>query len=136
MSRRETDNQPLPEELAEDIGHLRSAIGEIRSSVAAMARLQMQPVTNSSSSNTNHFGGVGSLIAILVCAVCCTAMLTGGACFAFMTSNQVSAQNAKIAALEQRIAENDRKTDEKLSRMQDYLNAIYSLAPSLKPKEK
>jgi hypothetical protein len=138
MSRRETDQQPLPEELAEDIGRLREAIAEVRSSVVDISKLQPSPVATSSASNnnTNHFGGLGLVIAIIVSTACCTAMLTGGAVFAYMTSNQVNAQNLKIVTLEQKIAESERKTDEKLSRMQDYLNAIYSIAPQLKPKEK
>ncbi len=138
MSRRETDHQPLPEELAEDIGRLREALAEVRSSVVDIAKLQPSPIATSSASNnnTNHFGGLGVVIALIICTACCTAMLTGGAVFAFMTSNQVNAQNAKIAALEQKIAEAEQKTDGKLAGMQDYLNAIYVQAPSLRPKDK
>lgn len=138
MSSRETDKQPIPEEIAEDIGRLREALAEVRSSVVDIAKLQPSPIASSSASNnnTNHFGGLGMVIAIIVSTACCTAMLTGGAVFAFMTSNQVNAQNAKIGELEQKIAEGDRKTDGKLAGMQDYLNAIYVQAPSLRPKEK
>lgn len=135
MSRRETDHQPLPEELAEDIGRLREALADVRSSVVDIAKLQPAQVATSSASNNNHFGSAGLILGVIFSAICCTAMLTGGAVYAFMTSNQVAQQNAKIAELDAKLAERDRKTDDKLSRMQDYLNAIYSLAPSLKPKE-
>jgi hypothetical protein len=140
MSRRETDHQPLPEELTHELQGLlveaRDALNDMREGAAALARRQVaSPVATSSASNNNHFGSAGLILGVIFSAICCTAMLTGGAVYAFMTSNQVAQQNAKIAELDAKLAERDRKTDDKLSRMQDYLNAIYSLAPSLKPKE-
>lgn len=141
MSRRHTDGTPLPDEITREFEDLRheagETLGKLREAISSFNRYQSPTLaTNATNTNTNNFGGAGALVAIIVCAVCCTAMLTGGAVFAFMTSNQVSSQNDKITALEQKISENERKTDEKLSRMQDYLNAIYSIAPQLKPKEK
>lgn len=130
MSRRTTDVQPIPEDLLEAVMSLQDEIREARVHLSEIKNYQ--PVgaqSNATNTNTNHFGSMGVWFTTLICAVCCTAMLTGGAIFAFVTANQVNGQNAKIA-------EQERQTNEKLARMQDYLNAIYSMAPQLKPKEK
>lgn len=79
---------------------------------------------NTSSINVNA-GGVGIWVCAWIASLCCVAMLVAGGMFLWSVSRQMEAQDAKIA-----------KQDDQLSRMQDYLNAIYAAAPQLKPKDK
>lgn len=117
-----------------DLKELREQIGGIRDDIRQATIQNASPI--SQATNTNHFGGIGVVVALIVATVCCTAMLTGGAVFAFMTSNQVAEQNAKLSALSAKIDKESSDTDAKLAGMQDYLNAIYVQAPNLRPKEK
>lgn len=80
---------------------------------------------NSSSSTISvNAGGAGIWACAWIASLCCVAMMVAGGMFLWSVSSQMQQQNDKIA-----------KQDEQLSRMQDYLNAIYTMAPQLKPKE-
>lgn len=122
------------EALLDDLRQARELIADMRSE--ARQGMSQQANTASHATNNNHFGGMGVVVALIIATVCCTAMLTGGAVYAFMASNQVAEQNAKLTALATTIDRKASETDQKLAGMQDYLNAIYVQAPSLKPKEK
>lgn len=70
---------------------------------------------------TVNAGGIGLWIAV----TCCAVMLALGVFGAVTASYVLLDQNKRIEA-----------QDSKLERMQDYINAIYVQAPSLRPKEK
>lgn len=80
-------------------------------------------VSSASTMNVNA-GGVGIWICAWIASICCIAMMVAGSMFFWNVSRQIEQQDAKIA-----------KQDDQLSRMQDYLNAIYMVAPQLKPKD-
>lgn len=95
-------------ELGESTRRLRESIEDLVS--------DRRPVTNASSVNVNA-GGMGGWIAAWIAGVCCAAMLSAGIVFVLYTNSILAKQQDQI------------------SRMQDYLNAIYAAAPQLKPKE-
>lgn len=105
-----------------DLKDLREEISGIRADIRNVTVQNASPV--SQATNTNHFGAVGVWAAAWIASVCCAAMLSAGIVFVMSVNGQTARQDAKIA-----------KQDDQLSRMQDYLNAIYSIAPQLKPKD-
>lgn len=129
----ENETQP-PASIFRMMDEAKGLLEDVRQEMRHISIQTASPV--SQATNTNHFGGLGVVIALIIATVCCTAMLTGGIVFAFMTSNQVAEQNAKMGALSARMDKHLSDTDAKLAGMQDYLNAIYVQAPSLRPKEK
>ena len=91
---------------------------------------------NSSSSTISvNAGGAGIWACAWIASLCCVAMFVAGGMFLWSVSSQMQQQDAKIAALEAKIGKHVDTTDQKLAGMQDYLNAIYVQAPSLRPKE-
>lgn len=119
MSRRETDHQPLPEELAEEISQLRDALGGLKSSVVGMSRFHGG--TNGTSTVTIDAGKGPAWIA----AACALAMMVGLILGGGFVGVLLLDQSRRIGAVE-------RDTRD----LNDYLSAIYVAAPQLKPKEK
>lgn len=76
-----------------------------------------QPYNSSASSINVNAGGIGGWIAAWIAGICCACMLSAGVVFVLYTNGILAQQHDQI------------------SRMQDYLNAIYTAAPQLKPKE-
>ncbi len=111
------------EAILADLHEARTLLADIR--VDTRHGVIQNANTASHATNNNHFGGVGIWAAAWIASVCCAAMMSAGLVFVISVNGQTAQQNAKIA-----------RQDEQLSRMQDYLNAIYSIAPQLKPKEK
>lgn len=73
---------------------------------------------NASASTINvNAGGVWHAAAVWIASLCSVVSLLALVLGAIGVSHYIAAQ------------------DDKLSRMQDYLNAIYSIAPQLKPKD-
>lgn len=79
--------------------------------------------TSASHVNVNA-GSAAGWASAWIASLCCVAVMVGGSMWVGSVNRQIDAQNAKIA-----------QQDDKLSRMQDYLNAIYMVAPQLKPKD-
>jgi hypothetical protein len=99
--------------MIDDLRHVTSLLDRIDRKLGS-------PATNenaSASAITVNAGGMGGWIAAWISGLCCAAMLAGGIVFVLNTTQTLAQQRDQI------------------SRMQDYLNAIYTAAPSLKPKE-
>lgn len=76
------------------------------------------PSSNASASTVSvNAGGIGGWVAAWVSGCCCAAMLAAGIVFVLNTTQTLAQQRDQI------------------SRMQDYLNAIYTAVPQLKPKD-
>jgi hypothetical protein len=98
------------EALREEMGKLEDTLEKLQAS---------SPV--SSNSTISIVGGTGINIAVGCCVV--TFILALFVCINL--NGKVDSQDASIT-----------EQNHKIERMQDYLNAIYSIAPQLKPKEK
>jgi hypothetical protein len=99
---------------------LRSLREEMSKLEEAIEKLQTSsPI--SSTSTINIVGSTGLSIAIGCCVI--SFVLALFVCVGL---------NGRVDKQDSYIAQQDRK----IERMQDYLNAIYSIAPQLKPKEK
>jgi hypothetical protein len=95
---------------------LAEATRRLNRSLDGLREPEVSGLSNAQSININA-GGMGGWIAAWIAAVCCAAMISGGAVFVWYTNGILAKQQDQI------------------SRNQDYLNAIYVAAPSLKPKE-
>jgi hypothetical protein len=73
--------------------------------------------TSSASTITINAGGAWHAMAVWIASLCSVVSLLALVLGAIGMSHYIAAQ------------------DDKLSRMQDYLNAIYAVAPQLKPKD-
>lgn len=111
MSRLETDQQPLPEELAEEINQLREALGGLKSSIAGITRFHGG--TNGNSTVTIDAGKGPAWIAVWISTICCTAMMV-----AMMFGGMWMLHQAK-----------------EIDDLNAYLQAIYQQAPSLQPPQ-
>lgn len=103
----------------QDIQRFGEATGRFERIVEQLGRMQ-RTAPASQATITVNAGGLGLWIAV----TCCAVMLAVGVVGCVAVSSAVQGQNRRIE-----------KQDEALSRMQDYLNAIYVQAPSLRPKE-
>lgn len=90
--------------------------GELSRLSRILDRIDSIKSTNSSSNIHINAGGMGIVIALGACLLCMTVAMGCG--FAFISSKQEI-----------------NRQDQKIERMQDYLQNIYQQAPWLKPKE-
>lgn len=99
-------------------------IDDLERAVALLERIdQKLPKVVGSTENTSastitvNAGGVWHAAAVWIASLCSIVSLLALVLGAIGVSHYIAAQ------------------DDKLNRMQDYLNAIYSIAPQLKPKD-
>jgi hypothetical protein len=100
----------------EALRELSDVTRRVHSSLDAMVT-ERRAISSAASSINVNAGGVGGWIAAWIAGICCAAMLASGIVFVLYTNAILSQQHDQI------------------SRMQDYLTAIYTAAPQLKPKE-
>lgn len=100
--------------MIDDLRHVTSLLDRIDQKLG-------KPASGNESASTStitvNAGGVWHAAAVWIASFCCVLSMLALVLGAIGVSHYISAQ------------------DDKLSRMQDYINAIYSIAPQLKPKD-
>lgn len=100
--------------MIDDLRHVTSLLDRIDQK---LGKPQQANESASTSTITVNAGGVWHAAAVWIASFCCVLSMLALVLGAIGVSHYISAQ------------------DDKLSRMQDYLNAIYTVAPQLKPKD-